>query len=117
MIHKRRTALERSVKYFTGGLPPPPPPGVFGIWGEWLNRFIFRELGSTGNYFRGAREQAHNFGDIGSLAKKQKKGKASILFDFLKKSSAFAFGGLAPQTPLVNSKCIEFRINMFMKID
>ena len=47
-----------------------PPPGVLGIWGEWL--FIFRELGSTGNYFRGAREQAHNFGDIGSLAKKQK---------------------------------------------
>ena len=49
------------------------PPGVFGIWGEWL--FIFRELGSTGNYFRGDREQAHNFGDIGSLAKKQKKKK------------------------------------------
>ena len=46
-------------------------PGVLGIWGEWL--FIFRELGSTGNYFRGAREQANNFGDIGSLAKKQKK--------------------------------------------
>ena len=45
-----------------------PPPGVLGIWGEWL--FIFRELGSTGNCFRGAREQAHNFGDIGSLAKK-----------------------------------------------
>ena len=42
--------------------------GFWGIWGEWL--FIFRELGSTGNYFRGAREQAHNFGDLGSLAKK-----------------------------------------------
>ena len=41
-------------------------PGVLGIWGEWL--FIFRELGSTGNYFRGAREQAHNFKNIGSLA-------------------------------------------------
>ena len=33
----------------------------------------FRELGSTGNYFRGAREQANNFGDLGSLAKKQKR--------------------------------------------
>ena len=57
------------------------PPGVLGIWGEWL--FIFRELGSTGNYFRGAREQAHNFGDKGSLAKKQKKKKIirkSLLF-------------------------------------
>ena len=32
----------------------------------------FRELGSTGNYFRGYREQAHNFGDLGSPAKKQK---------------------------------------------
>ena len=46
------------------------PLGVLGIWGEWL--FIFRELGSTGNYFRGAMEQAHNFGDIGSLVKKEK---------------------------------------------
>ena len=37
------------------------------------------ELGSTGNYFKGSREQAHSFGDLGSLAKKQKnKGKASI---------------------------------------
>ena len=47
------------------------PPGVLGIWGEWL--FIFRDLGSTGNYFRGARGQAHSFGDLGSPAKKQKK--------------------------------------------
>ena len=49
------------------------PPGVLGIWGEWL--FIFRDLGSTGNYFRGSGEQAHNFGDLGSPAKKQKKKK------------------------------------------
>ena len=48
----------------------PPPPGVLGILGEWP--FIFREPGSTGNYLRGAREQAHNFGDLGILAKKQK---------------------------------------------
>ena len=54
------------------------PPGVLGIWGEWL--FIFRELGRTGNYFRGAREQAHNFGDIGSLAKKQKIIRKSLHF-------------------------------------
>ena len=75
------------------------PPGVLRIWVEWP--FIFRELGSTGNYFRGAREQAHNFGDIGSLAKKQKKyGKASILFDFLKISSASLWGASPPQTPL-----------------
>ena len=47
------------------------PPGVWGIWGEWI--FIFRELGSTCNYFRGAREQAHNLGGLGSLAKKAKK--------------------------------------------
>ena len=43
----------------------------------------FRDLRSTGNYFRGAGEQAQSFGDQGSPAKKQKnKGKASILFDF-----------------------------------
>ena len=47
------------------------PPRGFGDLEEWL--FIFREFGSTGNYLRGAREQAHNFGDLGSLAKKQKK--------------------------------------------
>ena len=85
------------------------PPGVLGITGEWI--FIFRELGSTGNYFRGAREQAHDFRDIGRRAKKQKKKeKASVLFDFLKISSAS--GGLALQTPLLNSKCIYFHINM-----
>ena len=58
------------------------PPGVLVICGEWL--FIFRDLRSNGNYFRGAGEQAHSFGDLGSPAKKQKKnkGKGSILFDF-----------------------------------
>ena len=57
------------------------PPGGLGIWGERL--FIFRELGSTGNYFSGAREQAHNFGDLGSLAKKQKKKKIRKSFHFV----------------------------------
>ena len=41
------------------------PPRGFGL-------FIFRDLRSTGNYFRGAGEQAHSFGDLGSPAKKQK---------------------------------------------
>ena len=71
------------------------PPGVLGIWGEWL--FIFRDLGSTGYYLRGAGEQAQSFGYLGSPAKKQKKGKASILFDFLKFSSAS--GGINPRDP------------------
>ena len=44
------------------------PLGVLGSWGEGL--FIFRELGSAANYFRGAGEQAHNFGDLGSTAEK-----------------------------------------------
>ena len=51
-------------------LSPMPVNGA-RILGEWL--FIFRDLGSTGNYFRGAGEQAHSFGDLGSPAKKQKK--------------------------------------------
>ena len=34
--------------------------GVLDIWGEWL--FIFRELRSTGNYFREPWEQAHGLG-------------------------------------------------------
>ena len=45
--------------------------GVWGIGGEWL--LIFRELGSTGNYLKGGREQVHNFVDLRSLAKRQKK--------------------------------------------
>ena len=47
------------------------PPWVLGIWGEWL--FIFRELGSTGNYFQGFGEQAHSFGDLGIPAKKNER--------------------------------------------
>ena len=58
--------------YSTNGKLHLGPLGTLGILGDWL--FIFRELGSTGNYYRGAREQAHNnFWDIGSLAKKQNK--------------------------------------------
>ena len=58
------------------------PPWVLGIWGEML--FIFRDLWSTGNYFRGAGEQAHIFVDLGSPAKKQenKQKNDSNLFDF-----------------------------------
>ena len=41
-------------------LPILGAPGVFGIMGEWL--FIFRELGSSGNYFQGLWEQAHSLG-------------------------------------------------------
>ena len=72
------------------------PPGVLGIWWEWW--FIFRELRSNGNYFRGSREQAHIFGDLGSHAKKQKsKGKASIIVWFFKKF--FCFWGASPLDP------------------
>ena len=35
------------------------PSRGFGSWGERL--FIFKELGSTGKYFRGAGRQAHTF--------------------------------------------------------
>ena len=57
--------------------------GVLGTWGEWL--FIFREPGSTGNYFQGLGEQVHNLRDLGSPETKSKKkshlkGKAFISF-------------------------------------
>ena len=70
-------------------------PGVLGILGERL--FIFRDLRSTGNYFRGAGEKASSFGDLGSPAKIKNKGKASILFDFL---NFLLLLGDTPQTPL-----------------
>ena len=56
-------------------------PGVLVIWGEWL--LLFRDLGSTGNYFKGSREQAHSFVDLGSPAKKQiYKGKPPFCLIF-----------------------------------
>ena len=61
MVHLRFIHLVKSVSD-TG------PPGVLGIWEEWL--FIFRELGSTGNYFQAFGEQVHSFGDLGIPAKK-----------------------------------------------
>ena len=48
-------------------------PRGFGDLGRMA--FYFQGAGSNGNYLRGAREQAHNFGDLGSLAKKQKINK------------------------------------------
>ena len=50
-----------------------------GSWGEGL--FIFRELGSTGDYFRGAGEQAYTFGDYVGTAEKVKKKKSGIWGD------------------------------------
>ena len=40
--------------------------GPHGFWGEGF--FIFWEVGSTANYFRGAGEQAHTFEDLRSTA-------------------------------------------------
>ena len=64
-------------------------PGVLGIWGEWL--FIFREQGSSGNYFQGFGEQAHSleFSEPCTKVKKSHlKAKAFILFEII-----------GPQTP------------------
>ena len=76
-----------------------------GIWEEWL--FIFMELGSTGKYFRGAREQAHNFGDLGSLAKKQKKNKEKPPFCLIFKFPLLLGGP---------SYILNFRTNMLIKM-
>ena len=64
MIHLQFIHLVKSVSDLG-------PPGVLGIWGELL--FIFRELGSTGNYFQGIWEQVNSFGDLGSPAKEKEK--------------------------------------------
>ena len=87
-----------------------------GFWGEWL--FIFRELGSTGNYFRGSREQAHNFGDIGSLSKKakKKKNKEKPPLCLFKKIHLLLGRGVGGD-PLVNYKCIYFHTYMIIELD
>ena len=51
-----------------------------GFWDLGGLLSLFRELGSTGNNFRTAREQAHNLGDLGSLVKKQKKSPYRLIF-------------------------------------
>ena len=43
-------------------------PRDFGDLGRMA--IYFRELGSTGSYFKGYGEEAHIFGDLGSPAKK-----------------------------------------------
>ena len=47
------------------------PQGVLWILGEWL--FIFRELGSTGNYFRGAWSRLMVLGNWSGALPKIKK--------------------------------------------
>ena len=64
MIHLQFIHLVKSVSDLG-------PPGVLGIWGEWL--FIFRELGSTGNFFQGFGELTHSFEELWSPAKKVKE--------------------------------------------
>ena len=54
---------------------------------------IFRELGSTGNYLKGAREQAHYFGDLGSLVKKQKNKEKPPFYLIFKKNLLLLGGG------------------------
>ena len=89
------------------------PPGVLGIWGKGL--FIFRELGSTANYFRGAGEQAHTFGNIlREHCQKVKKNKyqASILSDSLKCCWLL---GYRPQTPMDQCNFFSISIQKFKK--
>ena len=59
--HTLLMLLELAVNPQWGALPV-----IFESWGEWP--FIFGELGSTGNYFQGAGEQALNFGDLRPLS-------------------------------------------------
>ena len=47
-------------------------PGVLGIWEEGLFILFSGSWGSTGNYFKGAGEQAHDFRDLGSPAKSKR---------------------------------------------
>ena len=56
-------------KYILEDFENAPLLGLQGFWGSG-ELFIFRELGSTGNYLQGFGEQAHSFGDLGSPAKK-----------------------------------------------
>ena len=89
-------------------------PRVLGSWGEGL--FIFRELGSTANYFKGswgANKHIH-LGIKGALPKSKKnKYQASILSNSLKFCwllGAIASGVYRPQTPIY--QCDFFPISL-----
>ena len=79
-------------------------PRGYGIWGEKL--FIFRELGSNGNYFQDVGSKLIVWGIYGAQQKSKKKshlkGNAFISFDFLKKNLRL------PQTPLGKSNIFTF---------
>ena len=68
--------------------------GVLGIRGEWI--FIFRELGSTGNYFRRASLEFWGFRELCQKAKKKERPPFCLIFKMSPASR-----GLIPQTPLV----------------
>ena len=53
-------------------------PGVLRIWGEGL--FIFRELGSTANYFKGAGGAITYFWGFRELCQKAKKKNIMLPF-------------------------------------
>ena len=72
------------------------PSGVLGIWGEWL--FIFRELGSTGSYFRDLGSKLIFWGSR-EPCKKVKTNLAFISFDFFK---IFGLWGEASRPPFEN---------------
>ena len=69
--------------------------------------FLFRELGSTGNYFRGSGEQAHSFRGFSEPCQKVKKVTLKILilkekppFCLIFRKNSLASGG--PKTLLIN---------------
>ena len=74
------------------------------------------DLGSTGIYFRGAGEQAHNFSGFGEPCQKAKEIEEMPPFCLIFKK-IFCVRGDSPPHPLVNSKCIYFRTNMHILID
>ena len=62
-----------------------------GFFGPGENGYLFSgSWGNTGNYFSGAWEQAHSFGDLVKKAKKKKKKKK-------KKSHCLLFSSTEPK--------------------
>ena len=90
-------------------------PGVWGIWGELL--FIFRELGSTGYYFRNLGGKLIILGIKEALQKSKKnltlKEKLSFCLIFF---LILWLLGVAFKTPLRISKCTYFRAYMMIWI-
>ena len=88
--------------------------GPQGFWGSGENGYLFSGSWGALVIILGELGSKLMILEIKGALPKSKKNKEKPPFFFF---NFFCFGGLAPQTPLVTSKCIYFCTNMLIMVD